>query len=422
MLKSINQFLNQIKPDIIIQAPSRINLINPLDAVEADSWMPSVAINGLEKPLSVFLYLKNIEKNSRIVNYKIKKSNDNYEFVVETEEVLEKDIKKIKNKFNGEFKLIYASIYRFYKTNSHFLERFLAKDFEIGIITTIPRQSGLGGSAALIIAVLYGLAEFLELYGDYSNLKVKDLPINKDIIAEMATKVEDKDLNITAGYGDRYVISKGGLSFCSYFGKLFHKKISLEPLAVYDRIDLTYNIKSLPIIICFSGIAHDSGNVHECLRKLYLEKKPDIIKNYEKLAEIAWKSRFALMKQDWKQLGKYFKENTNILNEIMRNAGFEYGIGLANNILINLIENDPDFYAAKLTGAGGGGSVFALVNPEKIEIALKNWKNKLNEIINNIALFKSKFPTYPIEIREELKSADFFRIVIDVDGVKKYNL
>ncbi len=422
MLKSINQFLNRIKPDIVIQAPARINLINPLDAVEEDSWMPSVAINGIEKPLSVFLYIKKIENKSRIIHYKIKESPQNYEIIIETEEILEKDIKNIKKKFNGDFKLIYASIYRFHNTNSRFLERFLAQEIEIGIITTIPRQSGLGGSAALIIAVLYGLATFLDLYEDFSNLNERDFPINKDIIAEMAMKVEDKDLNITAGYGDRYVICKGGLSFCSYFGKLYHKEIALEPLATYDRIDLTYNINFLPIIICFTGIAHDSGNVHECLRKLYLEKKPNIIKNYEKLSEIAWKSRFALMKHDWKQLGEYLKENTNILNEIMRNAGFEYGIGLANNILISLIENDPYIYAAKLTGAGGGGSVFALVEPEKIDIALKNWKRKLNEIINNLAVFKSKFPTYPIEIREELKSAEFFRIKIDVDGVKRYNL
>ncbi|MFW9970332.1 MAG: hypothetical protein ACFFDF_09040, partial [Candidatus Odinarchaeota archaeon] len=60
MLSDIKKFLLDLKPDIIVQAPARINLINPLDAVEGDFWMPSVAINGLKNPLSAFLYIKKI--------------------------------------------------------------------------------------------------------------------------------------------------------------------------------------------------------------------------------------------------------------------------------------------------------------------------------------------------------------------------
>ena len=84
------------------------------------------------------------------------------------------------------------------------------------------------------------------------------------------------------------------------------------------------------------------------MRKIYLEKEPNILKNYKKLAKISWKSRFALMKKDWKLLGEYFRLNTEIMNKVMRDAGFEDGIGLTNNILIELIEDHPDVYAAEL--------------------------------------------------------------------------
>ncbi len=299
-----------------------------------------------------------------------------------------------------------------------FLEKFKNNNFEIGILTTIPRQSGLGGSASIIIAILYGFAKYFGLYKNLTCINKEDFPINRDIIAEMATKVEDDDLKITAGYGDRYVIARGGLSFCSYYGKLHHKELSMEPLAIYDRIDLSYDIKSLPIIICFSGVSHESGSVHEKLRKVYLQKDPKILNCYKKLAEISWKSRFAIMKQDWNLLGKYFRENTAIMNDIMRYVGFIHGIGLANNILINLIEDHPDVYAAKLTGAGGGGSVFALVNPEKIDKVLHDWKYNLNDVIDNKETFLSHFPLHPLEIRQKLKKAQFFRIKI-VSGVKK---
>jgi len=418
MLQQILDFIKGLNPDVLIQAPARINLINPLDAVEGDFWMPSAAINGLDNPLSVFVYIKKREMFGSVKFYSNLESTGKVNICVSKEEKIEKDLNNIKKKSKGEFKLFYASIYRLIKTNFSFSEKYKKENFEIGIITTIPLQSGLGGSAAIIIGIIYGLTKYFGLYNNFNCLKTGEFPINRDIIAEIATKVEDQDLKITAGYGDRYVIARGGLGFCSYFGKIYHKKISLEPLAVYDRIDLTYNIKTLPIIICFSGVTHESGAVHEKLRRYYLDRDPIIIDGYQYLAEISWKSRFALMKHDWKQLGDYFKENTAIMNKMMRHVGFFHGIGLYNNILIRLIEHNSDVFAAKLTGAGGGGSIFALVKPDQIDTVLLSWKEELNKIINSEEYYLSLFPGCPLEARDQLKNAQFFKIKI-VPGVKK---
>jgi len=418
MLQQILDFIKGLNPDILIQAPARINLINPLDAVEGDFWMPSAAINGLYNPLSVFVYIKRRELFSSVKFYSNLDDTGKLKICVSKEEKIEKDLNAKMKKLKGEFKLLYASVYRLIKTNSAFREKFEGENFEIGIITTIPLKSGLGGSAAIIIGIMYGLAKYFGLYNNFNCLKTGEFPINRDILAEIATKVEDQDLKITAGYGDRYVIARGGLGFCSYFGKIFHKKVSLEPLAIYDRIDLTYKIKSLPIIICFSGVAHESGAVHEKLRRYYLDGDPTIVDGYQYLAEISWKSRFALMKHDWKQLGDYFKENTAIMNNLMRHVGFLDGIGSFNNILIHLIEHNSDVFAAKLTGAGGGGSIFALVKPDKIDTVLSNWKEELNKIITNEEYYLSLFPECPLVERNKLKNALFFKIKI-VPGVKK---
>jgi len=262
LLKYIKQFLFNLNPDIIIQAPSRINLINPLDAVEGDFWMPSVAINGKDDPLSVFLYIKKMDQDSRLKIYTIKHLKTHFKFEVISEEILVKKKNEILKKLTKNQKLIYATIFRLLKINSCFNEKFLKANIEIGLLTTIPPQSGLGGSAAIIVAVIYGFACYFNLYNNLNAIEDNEFPINKDIIAEIATKVEDQDLKITAGYSDRYIISRGGLGFCSYIGKLHHREISDEPLAVYDRIDETYEINSLPIIVCFSGAIHESGDVH----------------------------------------------------------------------------------------------------------------------------------------------------------------
>jgi len=148
LLKSIKNFFKSLEPEIIVQAPSRINLINPLDAVEGDFWMPSVAITGVKNPLSVFLYVKKSDNFSKIKFYEI---DESHTIRLKSEDRLSKDINVIKSKFYGEFKLIYASIYRFKITNSYFWENYLNSNLEIGFVSTIPLQSGLGGSSSIII-------------------------------------------------------------------------------------------------------------------------------------------------------------------------------------------------------------------------------------------------------------------------------
>jgi len=119
----------------------------------------------------------------------VKKLIDQYSFELRSEEVLSKTISKVKIKLKGKNKLIYASISKFCQISSSFKSFFLNSNIEIGLITTIPEKSGLGGSAAIVIAVIFGLAQFFDLYNNYKLLKENEFPINKDIIAEMATKI-----------------------------------------------------------------------------------------------------------------------------------------------------------------------------------------------------------------------------------------
>jgi len=76
--------------------------------------------------------------------------------------------------------------------------------------------------------------------------------------------------------------------------------------------------------------------------------------------ECAWKGKIALLENDLETFGNLMTENHAIVNKMMLYCGFDDGAGLENNLFIDSALK-AGALGAKLTGAGGGGSVFALV-------------------------------------------------------------
>ena len=66
-------------------------------------------------------------------------------------------------------------------------------------------------------------------------------------------------------------------------------------------------------------------------------------------------------------------DNHRLVNDMMAYCGFAYGAGRANNLLIETaLENGA--LGAKLTGAGAGGSVFALTHPGQEGRLMEIWR------------------------------------------------
>ncbi|MHA1673575.1 MAG: GHMP family kinase ATP-binding protein [Promethearchaeota archaeon] len=421
---TILNHIRDLQPEVVVKAPARINLINAMDAVEADYWAPIMAVTAEENPLSVYCYIKaSHSRHSTLHIYNMDENtakivlNAQYNFSF-------KDL-FLDEKFwiNPELDIFFGSLHYLFHQIPEFEDKLNHSSYEIGIITTIPRQSGIAGSSSLIIALLYTMGRYCKLTPDYHDPSFfSRTPFNKDTIGEIATKIENNVLQNTAGYGDRITISRGGLAFVSFVGKLHHQAIGNEPLPVYDRIDKVYNISEIPIILAFSGVKHTSGEIHSQLRKQYLAGDPKLIELYAKLAEISWQSRFALMKHDWKTLGEIFDQNMAISEKIMQIGGFHDGIGWANKILTDLIKDHPDVYSVKLSGAGGGGSVFALVSPIMKTKLLVLWKQKLLEILDNPDPILKNFPGISKQDFEQLRNAKFYTIQINTNGVSQFDL
>jgi len=263
--------------------------------------------------------------------------------------------------YDGTLDLLKGAVNRMHAYSPQFRRRLAERGgVRIATWTGVPRQSGLGGSSLLVLLALAGLRAFYEL----------DPRIHNDyVLAELAQRVEAQELGITCGYADRYVPLFGGLAYLDYRGKLHQRAIGEEPFVTYERLDPW--VPDLPLVIAFTGVVRDSGDVHAVMRARYLKEyaeyehggpKPFMLEVMERVGATAWRGKMALLGGDWAEFGRLMVENHRLVDEMMAYCGLPGGAGVANNALIQAALA-AGALGAKLTGAGGGGSVFALARP-----------------------------------------------------------
>ncbi len=263
--------------------------------------------------------------------------------------------------YDGTLDLLKGGINRLYAYSAQ-LRRRMAEGDGVRIVTStdVPRQSGLGGSSLLVLLTLAGLRAFYAL----------DSRLHNDyVLAELCQRVEARDLGITCGYADRYAPLFGGLAYIDYRGKLHQRPLGEEPFAVYERLDRWAD--RLSLVIAYTGVMRDSGDVHGVMRERYLQEytqyergaaKPFAVRVMAQVGATAWRGKMALLRGDWEIVGRLMGENHRLVDEMMTYCGLSGGAGEANNTLIQAALASGAL-GAKLTGAGGGGSVFALARP-----------------------------------------------------------
>lgn len=345
----------------LLEIPARINVLgNPSDSTEGDFATISAAVN---------LYAKAevSESEELLLEQKIRRGG---ELATTAQETYPSEV--IPLPYNGTLDLIKGGINRLFQYSGEFREKVATRGAHIATWTEVPRQSGLGGSSLFVLLTLAGLRAFYQLdpqqHNDY-------------VLAELTQRVEAKELGITCGYADRYAPLFGGLAYIDYRGKLDQKKLHEEPYATYERLTLPGD--EFPLVAISSGVRRDSGDVHGKMRPIYLQEHrqwivqggeaPPMIRWMQTAWETAWKGKIALLAGDWKTFGELMNANHRAVDEMMAYCGFSEGAGGANNLLIRAaLENGA--LGAKLTGAGGGGSVFALTYPGEKERVIQTWQ------------------------------------------------
>ena len=208
---------------------------------------------------------------------------------------------------------------------------------QIDIESEIPLGVGLGSSSACCVA---GAAAISRLFKKTS----------KEEILELAIEAEKTIFENTSG-ADCTVCTYGGIM--EYDKKNGYRKIESKP--------------NFHLVIANSNIEHSTKSVVESVNQ-FKQKDEEVFSTLcDKESKLVQDVLELLKENNIIELGKKISENQEYLETI----------GVSNNKLRNMIQTGQrKSFGAKITGAGGGGCIFALTDESNLEETMSQFKNE----------------------------------------------
>ncbi len=181
--------------------------------------------------------------------------------------------------YYGGIRLVKATVKKFvqYCEERHSLHD---RNFSIRYESNIPRQVGLAGSSAIIVATLRALMDFYEV----------SIPL--DVQPSLVLGVETDELGIAAGLQDRVVQVYDGVVYMDFSRDAMVEKDELM-CGVYERLDPAL---LPPVYIAFSADVGEPTEVfHNNLRARYRQAEPAVVEAMTEFAGLAYEARTALV-------------------------------------------------------------------------------------------------------------------------------
>ena len=207
----------------------------------------------------------------------------------------------------------------------HGLE-FPQKNFTAEYKINVPRLVGLSGSSAICSAMLKALMKF---YG---------VTVPAEYAPTLCLEAERDELGINCGYQDRVIQMYNGLVFMD-FDRTYLEE---HEYGRYERLD--------PALLPNLYIAYDpnraeeSGKAHKKVKKLFEEKKSDVLAAMSEFAELAQKGRDALVAGRKEELPALIDANFDLRNKI-------FNVSEENRRMVQVARNAGS--SAKFAGSGG---------------------------------------------------------------------
>lgn len=253
--------------------------------------------------------------------------------------------------YYGGIRLIKAGIKKFWDYCDIHKLPLNNKNFTLRYSSDIPRQLGLGGSSAIITAVIKALMQF------YS------INIPQEILPSLILNAELEELGINAGFMDRVIQVYEG---CVYMD-LDQKIIDRKGHGLYEHLDPNM---LPPLYLAYKpSLGKVSGKVLNDIRLGWDRKDPFVIQTLARIAEIAAEGKKALTDKNYAQFFSLMNENFDLRSRIMKiTAGNMEMIKTARNCGVS----------AKF--AGSGGAVIGMYGHEDTFERLKKELDKIGAI------------------------------------------
>ena len=207
--------------------------------------------------------------------------------------------------YYGGIRLVKATIKRFVEfcERNHF--QLHDRNFSVRYQSNIPRQVGLAGSSAIIVATLRALMEYY------------DIEIPKQVQPSLVLSVETGELGIAAGLQDRVIQVYGGLVYMDFSTDQRTEQMGLQ-CGVYEPLDPTL---LPPLYIAYSAGGSEPTEVfHNPLRERFRAGDQAVIAAMLKFAALAALAREAIVKRDTARLSTLVDENFNTRRSICQLA------------------------------------------------------------------------------------------------------
>jgi glucuronokinase len=242
--------------------------------------------------------------------------------------------------YYGGIRLIKATIKRFVEYCDHNSVQLHDRNFSIRYQSDIPRQVGLAGSSAIIVATLRCLMQFY------------NVAIPSELQPSLVLSVERDELGIAAGLQDRVIQVYEGAVYMNFDISVEHR---MNGIVYYDYEPIDMELLP-PLYLSFSNMLAEPTEVfHNDIRSRFNHGEEKVVTAMKHCAFLAEKGRSALVNRDYKTLNKLMNENFDTRRSIYSIAPWQ----------VAMVETARSC-GASATFAGSGGAVIGTYDSEEM--------------------------------------------------------
>lgn len=205
----------------------------------------------------------------------------------------------------------------------------------------VPPGSGLGSSSTLVVAILKAFVEYLQL------------PLGEYEIAHLAYEIERVDLGMSGGRQDQYAATFGGFNFLEFEAD---DRVIVNPLRIKRWI---VSELEASMILFETGMSRVSSSVIDSQVAAIEKRDSRSLDATLALKEDAYDMKAALLRGE---IGRF----ASILGRSWQNKK-QTSSGVSNDLVEDVYHaaRQAGAIAGKVSGAGGGGFMMFVVDPER---------------------------------------------------------